>query len=182
MSIWFISYKKKITQYISDIKGKSCTVLCHHHLAWGLWWHTVQCLRPPSGVNDLQSVNQRQTASTSSLTSSSSNSHQHHKKSSINALGEHDHRLSQDWRTSSSSSMSCTSCSSLSVVIISWEHEQASSLHCRVEWRGVTNLRQSHHSANSTLLYSTPQQLLLDLLSSSYPFNHHHPFAYASAS
>ena len=119
---------------MSDVKGKNCTVLCHHHLAWGLWWHTVLCLRPPSGVNDLQSVNQRQSASTSSLTSSSSNSHQHHKKSSINALGEHDHRLSQDWRTSSSSSMSCTSCSSLSVVIISWE--QASSMHNLVEWRG----------------------------------------------
>ena len=95
---------------MSDVKGKNCTVLCHHHLAWGLWWHTVLCLRPPSGVNDLQSVNQRQSASTSSPTSSSSNSHQHHKKSIINALGEHDHRLSQDWRMLSSPSMSCTSC------------------------------------------------------------------------
>ena len=47
---------------------------------------------------------------------------------------------------------------------------------------GVTNLRQSHHSANSTLLYSTPQQLLLDMFSSSTPHNHHQLFASASAS
>ena len=128
------------------------------YCAWGLHqeWMTSSAL---------QCVNQRQSASTSSPTSLSSNSHQHHKKSSINALGEHDHRLSQDWRTSSSSSMSCTSCSSLSVVIISWE--QASS--CTAGWSGGRWLTSGKATIPPTPLFYTRLHN-----SCSWTCSHHH--------